>query len=89
MPVLPVRGMTYLFYNITTDSSKLRDEPRLKYRKISIIDGNTSLRRVNRHGSANTQIFHSDYFLPADVVNGIEVPSASHQVCYALSPLMI
>ena len=30
-------------HNITTDSFKLMDEPHLKYRQISIIDGNTSL----------------------------------------------
>jgi len=55
------------------------DEPQLNYRKISIIDGNTSLRRVDRHQSACKQTFQCDYFLPVDKVNEIEMPGASHQ----------
>jgi len=75
-------------YSISTDLSKLVDEPQLKYRKISIIDGNTSLRRVDRRRSANMQTFHSDYFLSVDKVNGIEMPGVSSQVCLAW-PLLI
>jgi hypothetical protein len=55
-------------------------EPQLKYRKISIMDGNTSLRRVERHESASTQTFKSNYFLSIDAVNEIEMPGASRQV---------
>lgn len=72
-------------YCISTDSFKLVDEPQLKYRKISIIDGNTSLRRVDRHKSASKRTFHSNYFLPVDEVNGIEMASASRQVCFGLA----
>ena len=58
-------------------------EPQLKYRKISIIDGNTSLRRVDRHESASKKAFQSEYFLSVDEVNEIEMPGASRQVCLA------
>ena len=60
------------------------DEPQLKYSKISIIDGNTSLRRVDRHESASKQTFKSDYFLSVDKVNEIEMAGTSSQVCFRL-----
>ena len=69
-------------YSISTDLFQLVDEPKLKYRKISIIDGNTSLRRVNRHESTSKKKFQSDYFLPVDKVNEVEMPGASRQVCF-------
>ena len=59
------------------------DEPQLKYRKISIVDGNTSLRRVEQRESARKQLFQSDYFLTVDTVNSVEMPGASRQVCFA------
>ena len=65
---------------IFADSLKLVDEPELKYRKITIIDGNTSLRRVDRSESASKQIFRSDYFLSVDEVNEITKQDASHRV---------
>ena len=63
------------------------DEPQLKYRKISIIDGNSSLWWVNRHESTSKQKFQSDYFLPVDEVNAVEMPGASRQVGFGLAPL--
>jgi hypothetical protein len=72
-------------YSLSTDSSKLLDEPQLKYCKISIIDGNTSLQQVHQHESASKQIFHSDYFLPIDEVNEMGMLGASHQVCFGLA----
>ena len=62
-------------------------EPQLKYRKISIIDGNSSLQRVDRHASASKDSFESDYFLSANEVNGIENLGASHQVHSGLAHL--
>ena len=72
-------------YSISTDLFKLMDEPQLKYRKISIMDGNTSLRQVDRHQSASKQIFHSKYFLSVDEVNQFEKRGASHLVCFGLA----
>ena len=69
-------------YCTSTDSLKLMDEPQLKYRKITILDGNTSLRRVDRRESASQQIFRSDYFLSADEVNKVTVQDASSQVSF-------
>ena len=74
-------------YSIFTDLFKLVDEPQLKYRKISIVDGNTSLRRVDRHESTSKQKFQSDYFLPVEEVNAVEMPGASHRVGFGLAPL--
>jgi hypothetical protein len=74
-------------YSISTDLFKLTGEPRLKYCKILILDGNTSLRRVDRHQSASQQMFQSEYFLPVDEVNKFEMQGASHQVCFGLAPL--
>ena len=74
-------------YSITTDLFKLMDEPHLKYRQISIIDGNTSLKRIDRHASASQQTFESDYFLSVDEVNEIVVPGAARQVCFDLARL--
>ena len=71
------------FYGLSPDSFKLVDEPPLKFRKISMIDGNTSLRRVNWRASASKKIFKSDYFLSVDEVNAIEMPGASREVCFA------
>lgn len=73
-------------YCISTDLFKLVEEPQLKYCKISIIDGNTSLWQVDWHESASKQTFQSDYFLPADEVNEIEMTGASCQVCFGLAP---
>jgi len=70
-------------YGIFTDSFKLVDEPQLKYCKISIIDGNSSLRQVEWAASARKQLFQSDYFLSVDEVNSVEVPGTPHQVCFA------
>jgi len=71
------------FYSLPPDSFKLVGEPPLKFRKISMIDGNTSLRRVNRRESASKRTFRSEYFLSVDEVNAIEMPGASRQVCFA------
>ena len=76
-------------YSIYTDFIKLMDEPQLKYRKIFIMDGNTSLRRVDRHQSASKQMFQSEYFLPVDEVNRFEMRGAPHQVCFSSSPTSI
>ena len=70
-------------HSASTDLFKLMDEPQLKYRKISIVDGNTSLRRVERRESARKQLFQSDYFLTVDTVNSVEMLGASRQVCFA------
>ena len=70
-------------YSESPDSFKLVDEPPLKFCKISMIDGNTSLRQVNRRESASKKTFQSDYFLSVDEVNAIEMPGASCQVCFA------
>ena len=75
------------FYSISTDFFKLVGEPQLKYRKISIVDGNTSLRRVDRHESASKKLFKSDYFLSVDEVNEIEKQGASRQVGFSLACL--
>ena len=75
-------------YSISIDLLKLMGEPQLKYRKIFIMDGNTSLRRVNRHQSASKQMFQSEYFLPVDEVDRFEMRGASHQVCFRPSPLL-
>ena len=74
-------------YSISTDLFKLAGEPRLKYRKISIIDGNTSLRRVDRRESASKKSFKSDYFLSVAEVNEIENQGASRQVRFGLACL--
>jgi len=74
-------------YSTFTDSFKLVDEPQLKYRKISILDGNTSLRRVDRQESASKQTFQSDYFLPVNEVNEFAKQGASRKVCFGLGPL--
>ena len=71
---------------ISTDSLKLVDEPQLKYRKITILDGNTSLRRVDRHESASKHIFRSDYFLSVDKVNEVMKQDASRQVSFLHGP---
>lgn len=71
---------------ISTDSLKLMDEPQLKYRKITIIDGNTSLRRVDRRESASKQIFRSDYFLSIDEVNEVMMQDASCRVSFLHGP---
>jgi len=63
------------------------DEPHLKYRQISIIDGNTSLRRIDRRQSASKQTFESNYFLSVDEVNEVVMPGASRQVCFGMAPL--
>ena len=73
-------------YSVSTDPSKLVDEPRLKYRKISIIDGNTSLRRVDQRRSTNKQTFDSDYFIPVDEVDEIEKPGSPRQVRFDFCP---
>jgi hypothetical protein len=62
------------------------DEPQLKYRKITIIDGNTSLRRVDRRESASKQIFRSDYFLSIDEVNEVMMQDASCRVSFLHGP---
>jgi hypothetical protein len=67
---------------ISIDLLKLMDEPQLKYRKITIIDGNTSLRRVDRRESASKQIFRSDYFLSVDEVNKVTMQDASCRVSF-------
>lgn len=72
-------------YGISTDLFKLVGEPQLKYRKISIMDGNTSLRRVDRRQSASKQMFQSDYFLPVDQVNKFDMRGAYRQVCFGLT----
>src|SRR5258706_13079047 len=69
------------FYSLSPDSFKLVGEPPLKFCKISMIDGNTSLRRVNRCESASKKTFLSDYFLSVDEVNAIEMRGAPHQIC--------
>jgi len=74
-------------YSITTDSFKLMDEPHLKYRQISILDSNTSLKRIDQRASASKQTFESDYFLSVDEVNEVVMPGASRQVCFDLAPL--
>ena len=48
-----------------------------------MIDGNMSLQQVDWHESASKKTFQSDYFLSIDEVNAIELPGASHQVCFA------
>ena len=73
---------------ISTDSLKLVDEPQLKYRKITILDGNTSLRRVDRRESASKHVFHSDYFLSVDEVNKIIVQDASCRVSFLYGPAL-
>ena len=74
-------------YSMTTDLFKLMDEPHLKYRQISIIDGNTSLRRIDRRQSASKQTFESNYFLSVDEVNEVVMLGASCQVCFGMAPL--
>lgn len=77
------------FYSISTDLFKLMGEPQLKYRKISIMDGNASLRRVDRRESASKKVFESDYFLSVAEVNEIENLGASRQVGFGLPCLYL
>ncbi|RDB25832.1 hypothetical protein Hypma_006599 [Hypsizygus marmoreus] len=76
MPAVQLRGMVYLpshFLSSPSPSCQLEGEPELWYRRMWVMDGNNSLKRIRGIGDrqvADTRIFEaSDYFLPSEFVN--------------------
>ncbi|KDQ14413.1 hypothetical protein BOTBODRAFT_110205, partial [Botryobasidium botryosum FD-172 SS1] len=66
---------------------KLKDEPPLVWKRMIVMDGNESTKRVASAGKADKRVFKGDFFLSEEYVNKFadEVKSRSHKVAPTLA----